>query len=202
MTRDVTVRAAEGAGFALRRDDTIAIVNTSGTQVVDLWCLAASDPVEHLSMGHCREVLGKIHFDPGDVLVSDRYTPMLAYEADSAGGLHDTLIAACSVEMYRRFGRDPGHPSCAGNFAQAAAGFGIALPFTPQPWNLFMRAAVQPDGRIDYERPPLQPGAAVTLRLLCDAIVIVSACPDDCYPTNGGDGSPRDISILIQPAAA
>src|SRR5690606_3209093 len=112
-----TVPAGGGGAFHLARGDTVTIVNDAGTQVVDFWCLSLEGEAEYLSMGHCREVLAKLFFEPGDVLISNRYTPLLEYLEDTAGGRHDTLIAACSEEMYLRFGRGKGHPSCASNFA-------------------------------------------------------------------------------------
>jgi uncharacterized protein YcgI (DUF1989 family) len=194
-----TVPTKEGAAFFLSSGDRIDIVNDSGTQVVDFWCLSRADDGEYLSMGHCREVLGKIFFDPGDVLISNRYNPLLEYREDTAGGHHDTLIAACSADMYHRFGREEGHPSCASNFDKAARKIDWLPQLLPQPWNLFMRAAVKTDGGIEYARPPYLPGGTVGLKALCPVLVIVSSCPDDCYPTNGGDGSAKPFSVLVQP---
>ncbi|MGH6883296.1 DUF1989 domain-containing protein [Hypericibacter sp.] len=193
------VPAREGAAFALSQGDRIEIVNDNGTQVVDFWCLIPSREPEYLSVGHCREVLGKIFFDPGDVLISNRYRPLLEYREDTAGGHHDTLIAACSEAMYRRFGREAGHPNCAANFETCARQIDWPAPLLPQPWNLFMRANVKEDGRIDYARPPYIPGGTVVLKALCPVRIIVSSCPDDCYPTNGGDGSARPFSVLVEP---
>ncbi|MGE0005725.1 MAG: DUF1989 domain-containing protein [Parvibaculaceae bacterium] len=193
----VAVLAGQGAAVPVAEGDVVTIVNVSGTQVVDFWCLPKSSPQEYLSLEHCREVLGKVYFAPGDVLISDRYVPLIDYVADTTGGRHDTLIAPCNPDMYRRFGRAPDHPSCAGNFRTAVEASGLAMPFIPSPWNLFMRAGVREDGAIEYARPPYIPDGRVTLRLRRDAIIIVSACPDDCYPTNGGDGRPRDFAIEI-----
>jgi uncharacterized protein YcgI (DUF1989 family) len=197
---EITVLAGRGAAVPVGAGDEVAIVNVSGTQVVDFWCLPTSSPQEYLSLEHCREVLSKIYFAPGDVLVSDLYVPVLDYVADTTGGLHDTLIAPCNPQMYKKFGRPAGHPSCTGNFWTAVKSAGLSIPFVPSPWNLFMRAAVKRDGSIEYARPPFIPDGRVTLRMRRDATVIVSACPDDCYPTNGGDGSPRDFVIEIKRA--
>lgn len=195
--RQITVLAGQGAALQVSAGDNVAIVNVSGTQVVDFWCLPQSSPQEYLSLEHCREVLGKIYFTPGDVLISDRYVPIFDYVADTTGGLHDTLIAPCNPEMYRKFGRSADHPSCAENFRAAARSARLSIPFVPSPWNLFMRARVKEDGAIEYARPPFLPDGRVTLRMRRDATIIVSACPDDCYPTNGGDGSPRDFVVEI-----
>lgn len=106
----------EGRSVRLNEGDFIRVINDEGTQVVDFWCIALDGEAEYLSMEHCREVLGKIYFEPGDVLVSNRYIPLLEYVSDTADGKHDTLIAACSSRMYVKFGREPGHPNCASNF--------------------------------------------------------------------------------------
>jgi uncharacterized protein YcgI (DUF1989 family) len=196
----ITVLAGRGAAVPVSEGDEVAIVNVSGTQVVDFWCLPKSSSQEYLSLEHCREVLGKIYFSAGDVLISDRYVPVIDYVADTTGGLHDTLIAPCNPEMYRKFGRDADHPSCTGNFWAAIKVSGLSIPFVPSPWNLFMRARVKEDGSIEYARPPFIPDGRVTLRLRRDATIIMSAYPDDCYPTNGGDGRPRDFLIEIRRA--
>ena len=196
----IAVLAGRGAAVPVNAGDEVVIVNVSGTQVVDFWCLTRSSPQEYLSLEHCREILSKIYFAPGDILVSDAYAPFLDYVADTTGGLHDTLIAPCNPHMYRKFGRPADHPSCTGNFWTAVRASGLSIPFVPSPWNLFMRAKVREDGGIEYARPPFLPGGRVSLRLRHDATIIVSACPDDCYPTNGGDGRPRDFVIEIKRA--
>src|SRR5262245_34212425 len=112
----VTVLAGRGAAVPVGGGDEVAIVNVTGTQVVDFWCLPTSVPQEYLVLEHCRECLSNIYFAPGDVLISDRYVPVLDYAADTSGGLHDTLIAPCNPDMYKNFGRPADHPSCAGNF--------------------------------------------------------------------------------------
>lgn len=195
--KSTTVRAGHGAAISVRRGDSIDIVNTHGTQVVDFWCVGAADANEHLSMSHCREVLSKIFFRPGDVLISNRYAPMLEILSDTSAIQHDTLIAACSDDMYRHFGLAADHRSCASNYRDAMKDLGRDAGQPPQPWNLFMCAAVDGAGTISYSRPPYVPGATVSMRLLCDATIIVSSCPDDHYPTNGGDGSPADFCVNV-----
>lgn len=194
----VTVKAGRGAQIPVYAGDEITVINVSGTQVVDFWCLPRSSPQQYLSLEHCREVLGKIYFTPGDTLVSDQYEAVFDYVTDTTGGLHDTLIAPCNSAMYRRFGRSEDHPSCTENFWAAAAEADIAISVVPSPWNLFMRAIVSPDGGIVYSRPPFIPDGRVVLKMHVDATLILSSCPDDCYPTNGGDGSPRDFVVQIQ----
>lgn len=191
----VTLGAGTGAGFRLRNGQKIRVVNTHGTQVVDTWAFAS--PIEYLSLEHCRELIQKLFFETGDQLVTNLYRPILTVTADSSPGRHDTLIAACSRRMYERVGRGSDHANCTGNLAAALAAHGIPSTATPSPWNLFMQAPVREDGRIDYVRPISKPGDYVELRAETDCLLAFSACPDDVYPTNGGDGRPRDVEIAI-----
>jgi hypothetical protein len=99
--------------------------------------------------------------------------------------------------MYARSGHAEDHANCADNLAAALAAHGRDLPFTPAPWNLFMLAPVSDGRRIDFVRPTSRPGDYVELRAETDCLMVFSACPDDVYPTNGGDGTPRDAHVEV-----
>ncbi len=47
-----------------------------------------------------------------------------------------------------------------------------------------------------------EPGDYVELRAEIDCVVAFSACPDDVYRTNGGDGTPADAHFAIFDPAA
>ncbi len=53
------------------------------------------------------------------MLLSNRYTPMIHYLADTSGGRHGTLITTCSAQTYRRFGKEEGHSDCESNLHHA-----------------------------------------------------------------------------------
>lgn len=192
------VPAGHGLAVPVQADEVVEVINPFGTQVADVWALCRGNPTEWLSMSHCREVLQKIHFAPGDTLISNRYRAVLEVVSDDSGISHDTLIAACSPDMYAFHSIAAPHRSCTGNFHAALAAIGISVSGDPpQPWNLFMVAPVGPDGRMTFARPPLVPDSRVRLRALHDLVVVVSSCPDDVYPTNGGDGTPREIGVTV-----
>ncbi len=115
----VTIPAGRGAAARLRAGQHVRVINTHGTQCVDTWAFVADDVSEFLSMEHSRSNLEKIHFETGDVLATNRYAPLLEIVADTSPGGHDTLIAACSEEMYTRAGRPAGHANCADNLRAA-----------------------------------------------------------------------------------
>lgn len=192
-----TIPAGEGKALRAEAGQHIRVVNTHGTQVVDTWAFPRDERGEWLSMEHSREVLQRILFEPGDVLITNRYRPILTIVRDDSPGEHDTLIAACSRSMYEHVGAGSDHASCADNLETALRRLGHPVAGSPSPWNLFMSAPVRDGRTIEYRRPTCRPGDAIELRAEMDLVVVFSACPDDWYPTNGGDGTPRDAHVTI-----
>ncbi len=193
----LTIPARHGLAVPLTAGERLRVINTPGTQVVDTWAFPDADPTAFLSLEHCREVLQRIVFEPGDTLIDNRYRPLLTITADTSPGGHDTLIAACSRAMYVHAGVGADHANCADNLAAALATHGRSLPFTPSPWNLFMLAPVKDGRTIDYVRPTSRPGDYVEITAEADCLMAFSACPDDVYPTNGGDGTPQDAHVEV-----
>lgn len=196
------VPAGRGLALSLSAGERARIVNTRGTQVVDTWAFVQGDLAEFLSLEHSREVRQKILFDVGDQLVTNRYRPILTLVADTSPGEHDTLIAACSRPMFAMLGRGADHANCTDNLHAALAALDLRSAVTPSPWNLFMSAPVQDGRRIEFRRPRCRPGDHVELCAELACILVFSACPDDAYPTNGGDGTPADVDVLTFPARA
>jgi uncharacterized protein YcgI (DUF1989 family) len=192
-----TIPARQGRAAFIAKGQHVKVINTHGTQVVDTWAFARDDLSEWLSMEHSRELRQKILFEVGDLLVTNRYRPILTVMADSSPGEHDTLVAACSRHMYVFLGADPHHANCTDNLRAALAALGLSALATPSPWNLFMSAPVRNGRHIEYRRPQCRPGDAIELRTEMDCIMAFSACPDDYYPTNGGDGTARDAHFVI-----
>lgn len=193
------VPAGQGLALTVRAGQHARIINTHGTQVVDTWAFVPENPGEFLSLEHCREVRQKILFDVGDRLVTNRYRPILTIVADTSPGEHDTLIAACSRPMFAMLGRAADHPNCTDNLHAALAGLGLRSAVTPSPWNLFMSAPVRGGRSIEFRRPTCRPGDYLELRADLNCVLVLSACPDDVYPTNGGNGAPADVHVLIHP---
>ena len=193
----LTIPARQGLAVPLSAGARLRVINTPGTQVVDTWAFPDADPTAFLSLEHCREVLQRIVFEPGDTLIDNRYRPLLTITADTSPGGHDTLIAACSRAMYVHGGAGEDHANCADNLSAALATHGRRLPFTPSPWNLFMLAPVKDGRTIEYVRPTSKPGDYVEVTAETDCLMAFSACPDDVYPTNGGDGTPQDAHVEV-----
>jgi uncharacterized protein YcgI (DUF1989 family) len=191
------VPAREGRALVLRSGQSAKILNTFGTQVVDLWAVGVADPEEVLSMEHTRAVLQKIGFTTGDVLYSSRRVPMLTITHDTSPGVHDSLLAACDSERYRMLGFEGRHENCADNFARALTQIGVTPPRVPSPFNVFMNIPVDADGGVSFQAPLTSAGDYLTVRAEKDVALVLSACPQDLLPVNGQDCIPRSFEVEL-----
>ena len=191
------IPAREAVAVPMRRGQRVEVVNTHGQQVVDTWAFTTADPAEWMSMEHSRLHIGRVNPLVGDTLVTNRRRPILTLSADTSGGVHDTLLAACDRYRYELLGCTEPHANCTDNLHAALAGAGVTAATTPSPLNLFENARPAADGTIAIAPPVATPGSSVTLRAELDALLVFSACPQDMVPTNGPDLSPTEAHVRI-----
>jgi len=196
MNETIPLPPGEGRAVRVVAGSRLRIVNTQGGQVVDTWAVAVGDPQEVLSMEHSRSALYSLLFRPGDVLVSNRFRPMLKLTADTSPGIHDTLHAACSRESYFFYGVEPPAMACEDNLRAVLAGQGIAWPGpVPCPWNLFEHAPVVEGMKLVDEPSAAVAGDYVELEALMDLILVCSACPSTVGDISGS--VPRGAAIHL-----
>jgi peptidoglycan/xylan/chitin deacetylase (PgdA/CDA1 family) len=74
--------------------------------------------------------------------------------------------------------------------------FPIAGDWVPDPLNLFMNVAIDHRGQLDIKMPTSEKGQYVSLKAETDLIIVMSACPQDMAPVNGGE-MPADCEYQI-----
>jgi uncharacterized protein YcgI (DUF1989 family) len=190
------LQPGDALAITLTAGERLRIVNREGGQVVDTWALNLHDPDEHMSMEHTRTALSKLVPEVGDDLFSCRRRPLLRLTEDTSPGVHDTLIAACDPERYRQLGADGEHASCVESYKSALAARNIRAPVVPAPLNLFMNIPWQADGTLAFQPAPARPGDHVVLAAAMDAIVVLSVCPMDLNPVNGGSPTAIGFEML------
>ena len=195
-----TIHARHGVAISLGRGSELVLINTHGTQVLDTWAFNRVDPREHMSMEHTRSRLSRLVPRVGDTLWTGRRRPILVLVEDTSPGVHDTLLCACNAAIYREHGCAEGHRSCEDNLHEALSGIGVAIDFTPGPLNLFMNVPWDGNGALERSPPQSRPGDRVRLRAEMDAIVVLSACPQDVTPINGAECTPRDAHYEVNEA--
>ena len=176
-----------GCGRTMRvdRGGHFRVVNSEGGQVVDTWAFRRNDPGEYLSMAHCHSATYRIHFRPGDCLVTNRFNPMVTIISDTSPGLHDSLHGACSDASNAFYGAAAGGPSCEGNLKHCLFELGQSPGRLPDPWNLFEETTLAEDGSLADRAASAGKGDYVELRADMDLFVICSACPSLVGGING-----------------
>jgi uncharacterized protein len=192
-----TIPARSGKAAHVARGQTVKVINTHGEQVVDTWAFSAADLGEFMSMEHSRA--GMLHLTPrlGDTLLTNRRRPILTLLEDTAGNVHDTLIAACDRWRYEGLGCTEHHDNCQDNLHHGMAELGLTPPETPSPLNLFMNIPWTLLGALSFEPPVSTPGSYVVLRAEMDLVIAFSACPQDMLPINGRAGKPTEAHFVI-----
>ena len=194
----VTIPARRGKAARVRAGQRVTVINTHGTQVVDTWAFSAADPSEWMAMDASRAWFLKLSPGVGDSFVTNRRRPIATVAEDTAGGVHDTLIACCDKERYALLGVQGYHDNCRDNLHAALAELGVAIPATPAPLNLFMNIPWTAEGHLSWGEPVSTPGSHVVLRAEMDLIVAFSACPQDILPINGRTGHTTEAHFRVE----
>lgn len=186
--------------ISVRKGQQLKITNTHGKQVVDFFAFNPKDSNDFLSMVHTRTILTSISIRPGDNLYSTRRKPMLKLVQDTTPGVHDLTWAACDAERYHMQGFVGYHDNCTDNMHRALRNafpdFRIARDWVPDPLNLFMNVALDHRGSLGIRSPLSERGQYVLFEAQSDLIVVMSACPQDLIPVNGGEG-PADCEYEV-----
>jgi len=190
------VPAREGRAVLVNVGERVRIVDLDGQQVGDLFVFAADDVAEYASAEHTRVALWRLFPAVGEPFLTNRRRPIATFIEDRSPGFHDMLCAACDSTRYAQLGVIGWHASCQENLLGAMVALGHRDIEVPQPINLFMRVPVLSDGRLAWEPAATAPGDSVTLRAEIDAIVVLSACPQDLTPINGPGPTALAIELL------
>jgi uncharacterized protein YcgI (DUF1989 family) len=191
----IEIPARQGRGVRVQRGTSFRVADLDGRQVGDLFAFNAGDVSEYASAEHTRPHVDRVFPAVGEHFVTNRRRPILLFERDDSPGVHDMLCAACDPERFQLLGVEGWHASCRENLHAAMAELGHGRVETPQPINLFMNIPIRPDGTLGWEVATTSPGDSVTLRAEMDALVVVSACPQDIVPIN--DRNPTRLAIEI-----
>ena len=193
-----SVPGSHARAVRIKAGETVRVVNTHGTQVVDFWALRADNPEISMSMQHSRIRWRNLRPRTGDHMLDEERSVIMTLLEDTSPGVHDTVIAACDPFRYAQLGAAPGHRSCTTNFAEALAALSIIRDSpVPAPLNLFMNIPWDLDGNISFEPTVSSAGDSVLFRAEVDTIVVASACPMDIVPINGpGGGTPVDVELI------
>ncbi|MEE9300072.1 MAG: urea carboxylase-associated family protein [Alphaproteobacteria bacterium] len=193
----IEIPARKGKAALVSKGQSVKLINTHGTQVVDTWAFNKIDMTEFMSMEHTRTALSAIIPKVGDAMVTNRRRPILTLVEDTSPGIHDTLCAACDRYRYELLGVKGHHDNCTDNLRAGLDELGLKAPGTPAPWNMFMNIPVAPDHSIAFEPTVSKAGDYVLLRAEMDLVIAFSSCPQDIVPINGPDCNPVEAHFEV-----
>ena len=197
MSDLIQIPARKGKAAFVSKGQSVKLVNTHGSQVVDTWAFVRHDLKEFMSMEHTRATLVKIMPACGDHLYTNRRRPILTITEDTTPGIHDTLMAACDNYRYALLGCTEYHDNCTDNLAAAMYELGLNAPLTPSPFNAFMNIPWNEDGELSFDPPESKPGDHILLEAQMDLVIAFSACPQDILPINGRQRTPVEAHFQI-----
>lgn len=170
------IQPRSGAGFTLRKGQTLKITDPEGLQVADFYCFAAGDPREALSAGRSIDYNDTLRLTSGHSLYSNRSAVMAVIGEDTCGR-HDLLMPPCSLRMFQLVaGNEAYYPSCHENLAKAFAPFGLGPDRISTTFNVFMNVEIRPDGELSILPPRSKAGDFLVLEARMDLIVGLTAC--------------------------
>jgi uncharacterized protein len=192
---EVVVPAREARLLDLAAGQVLEVIDLEGRQVGDLAAWVAADPAEYMSPGHTLSCLTKLSPAVGDQIFSNHRRPLFEVEADQVGR-HDLIVPCCDPERYSRDYGIADHPSCLASLQRAIADSGRDLSVRgEQCWNVFMNNRHE-DGRIVTHEPEHGPGSSISLRVLEDLVVALSACPQDLSPCNAYEPTSMALRVV------
>jgi len=193
----IQIPARKGKAAFVSQGQSVKLINTHGSQVVDAWAFSRHDLKEFMSMEHTRATLVKLMPATGDHLHTNRRRPILTIKEDTTPGIHDTLMAACDDYRYGLLGCTEYHDNCTDNLFEAMGELDLTPTECPGPLNLWMNIPVGRDGRTEWGTPLSKPGDYVVLRAEMDCVVAMSTCPQDILPVNGAACTPTEAHFQI-----
>lgn len=187
MIHEISPRS--GTAFQLAKGQRLTVIDPMGMQVADLLAFNRDDVGEAISSGRTFDYAESIKLTTGNLLYSNRSTPLLEIVDDSVG-VHDFLLTPCSFATFRHFYPDqPSHRGCFGNLAEALAPFGIVEDMIPGAFNCFMNVPVDgATGKLKVLPPLSRAGDHVAFEARIDLIVGLTAC--SAFDSNGGSFKP------------
>jgi uncharacterized protein YcgI (DUF1989 family) len=184
-----------GTGFLLAAGSTLTVVDPTGEQVSDFFCVRPDSHGEWLSSGRTIDYASSIYVTTGSVLYSNRSTPLATVVEDTCGR-HDFLLTPCSQQtfdlLYPEF-QGAYHPSCFENLCTGLAPFGVDPDRISTTLNIFMNVWTDRTGELHIDPPTSQPGDRFTVRAEVDLLVGLTACSAE--KSNAGVCKPIDFRI-------
>lgn len=191
---DYTVPACEPWGGRLNAGQRLRVINSHGSQAVDLLCYNAADTEERYNAPNTMKIAGTIFLTTGHKLYSDLARPLFTIINDTYGH-HDTIGGCCSEPSNSALYGVENSTGCRENFLRQLAEYNLGRRDIVPNVNLFMSVPVGTDGKMEIAKGNCQPGEFIDLKAEMDVLAVLSNCPQINNPCN--DFNPTPVRVII-----
>jgi uncharacterized protein YcgI (DUF1989 family) len=185
----ITIEKRTAYALELKKGGHIKIDQSQGPQIAVIVAINRRDPLEFFSQGNTRLSLalgpykrqsgsGTIPYwiEKGDMLLSNRWNPMLALIEDTYGK-HDIVFDPCDSYFNTSILRQSeGYPGCRGLHAEALKPWHVGYDAVPAGVNLFQNTVYKSEGMLTFPTQTVD-SAMVVFQAHMDLVVSVTACP-------------------------
>lgn len=185
LEKELIVPPRSGKAFEVQSGQVLRIRLPEGPQVVDLDAFNLDNLQEAFSSSVTRQ-FQSVHPTTGHRLLSVPpwesvmfvvTQDTVRHEPNDRGTVsHDLLFGRCTRQYRtRRYGNDT--PGCQENLAAAIAEVGLSEADVHDPFNVFMKTGIDPQGHLIFEASDAVAGDFIDLRAEMDCLVAISTCP-------------------------
>jgi urea carboxylase-associated protein 1 len=194
MIEDRVIPPGSHWARAVRKGQTVRIIDLEGRQAVDFLCYNAARPEERYNAADTMKLAASIFLSQGMSLYSGLGNKLFTIVEDTCG-YHDTIGGCCSAEINELRYSVKSTPNCRDNFLRGLAEFGLGVKDIVANANFFMYVPVGPDGHMAIADGRSKPGDCVELRAEMDVLAVLSNCPQIYNPANGYNPTPIRVCV-------
>lgn len=194
MIEDRVIPPGSHWARAVRKGQTVRIIDLEGRQAVDFLCYNAARPEERYNAADTMKLAASIFLSKGMSLYSGLGNKLFTIVEDTCG-YHDTIGGCCSSEINELRYSVKNTPNCRDNFLRGLAEFGLGVKDIVTNVNFFMYVPIGPDGRMAIADGRSKPGDYVELQAEMDVLAVLSNCPQIYNPANGYNPTPIRVCV-------
>ncbi|MEE9325631.1 MAG: urea carboxylase-associated family protein [Dehalococcoidia bacterium] len=197
LVSEFLIPKAEGRAFELTKGQFFRVIEIDGKQVGDMTSLNLHDFRERLSPERTATANNRCFRKATKLYSGSPWERVMMTVIDDKVGVHWIHSSRCCRLSYKYIFNLDDHRNCQDNLAECLGPYGIADYDIPGTFNIFMNVEVDEDCHFTIKPPASEKGDYIEFRAEMDLLVAISACPNDCGPTNDGVAKPLKIGIFV-----
>jgi len=207
---DEPLRGGQMWSRVLKRGQVLRLTDVEGGGSVAALLFNADRPLERYNMPDTLKAQHIARITAGNVLYSDMGRVLCSVIADSCGW-HDTITGLDNaVHSLEKFGRgdyqalrNDWYRNSRDNLLVELAKYGLGKRDFGPNLNLFVKIAVDADGKLGWVPGHSKPGAFIELRAEMNTLIVLSNTPHPLDPSSSYRAKPVQLGVrLAAPVAA